>query len=105
MLEAAGYGEYFIHRTGHGIGLEVHEHPYIVSGNEEPLEAGMVFSIEPGIYFIEPKLATLRESAHAGSVDWKLVDELATLGGVRIEDDVRVVEGTAIENLTRTHLP
>ena len=46
----AGYGEYFIHRTGHGIGLEVHEHPYIVSGNSEPLEPGMAFSVEPGIY-------------------------------------------------------
>lgn len=50
VIEAAGYGEYFIHRTGHGIGLEVHEDPYIVKGNREPLEAGMTFSIEPGIY-------------------------------------------------------
>ena len=46
----AGYGEYFIHRTGHGIGLEVHEDPYIVSGNSTLLEPGMCFSIEPGIY-------------------------------------------------------
>ncbi|HAX81941.1 MAG TPA: peptidase M24 family protein [Actinobacteria bacterium] len=50
VIEDAGYGEYFIHRTGHGIGLEVHEHPYIVSGNTESLEQGMTFSIEPGIY-------------------------------------------------------
>ena len=50
VIEAAGYGEYFITRTGHGIGLEVHEHPYIVSGNAMPLETGMAFSIEPGIY-------------------------------------------------------
>ncbi|HEX5630812.1 MAG TPA: M24 family metallopeptidase, partial [Acidimicrobiia bacterium] len=50
VIEAAGYGEYFIHRTGHGIGLEVHEHPYIVSGNAELLEPGMAFSVEPGIY-------------------------------------------------------
>lgn len=50
VIEAAGYGEYFITRTGHGIGLEVHEHPYIVSGNALPLEVGMAFSIEPGIY-------------------------------------------------------
>ncbi len=50
VIDAAGYGEYFIHRTGHGIGLEVHEHPYIVSGNHEPLLEGMTFSIEPGIY-------------------------------------------------------
>ncbi|MDL4776997.1 M24 family metallopeptidase [Actinomadura xylanilytica] len=50
VIAAAGYGEYFIHRTGHGIGLETHEEPYIVAGNTEPLEAGMAFSIEPGIY-------------------------------------------------------
>ena len=50
VIADAGYGEYFIHRTGHGIGLDVHEHPYIVEGNTMPLEAGMAFSIEPGIY-------------------------------------------------------
>jgi Xaa-Pro aminopeptidase len=49
-IAAAGYGEHFIHRTGHGIGLECHEDPYIVAGNSEPLEQGMAFSIEPGIY-------------------------------------------------------
>jgi Xaa-Pro aminopeptidase len=50
VIDAAGFGNRFIHRTGHGIGLEVHEHPYIVEGNGERLEAGMTFSIEPGIY-------------------------------------------------------
>lgn len=50
VIDAAGYGDRFIHRTGHGIGLEVHEHPYIVEGNTELLEPGMAFSIEPGIY-------------------------------------------------------
>ena len=50
VIADAGYGDYFIHRTGHGIGLEGHEHPYIVEGNELPLETGMTFSIEPGIY-------------------------------------------------------
>jgi Xaa-Pro aminopeptidase len=50
VITAAGYGEHFIHRTGHGIGLETHEDPYIVAGNTEPLDAGMAFSIEPGIY-------------------------------------------------------
>jgi len=49
-ITAAGYGKYFVHRTGHGIGLDSHEDPYIVSGNAEPLRAGMAFSIEPGIY-------------------------------------------------------
>ncbi len=50
VLSDAGQGEYFIHRTGHGIGLEVHEHPYIVSSNDELLVPGMAFSIEPGLY-------------------------------------------------------
>jgi Xaa-Pro aminopeptidase len=49
-IAAAGYGEFFVHRTGHGIGLETHEDPYIVSGNSEVLEPGHAFSIEPGIY-------------------------------------------------------
>jgi Xaa-Pro aminopeptidase len=49
-ISAGGYGEYFTHRTGHGIGLEVHEDPYIVAGNTAPLAAGMAFSVEPGIY-------------------------------------------------------
>jgi Xaa-Pro dipeptidase len=46
----AGYGEYFIHRTGHGLGMQVHEPPFIVGGNPLSLEEGMVFSVEPGIY-------------------------------------------------------
>lgn len=50
IIEEAGYGDRFIHRTGHGIGLEEHEHPYIVEGNTDALEPGMCFSIEPGIY-------------------------------------------------------
>jgi Xaa-Pro aminopeptidase len=50
LLTAAGYGEAFIHRTGHGIGLEEHEDPYIVAGNDLALEPGMAFSIEPGVY-------------------------------------------------------
>jgi Xaa-Pro aminopeptidase len=50
IISDAGYGEYFIHRTGHGIGLESHEDPYIVEGNTIPLAEGMAFSIEPGIY-------------------------------------------------------
>jgi len=50
VIADAGFGEYFIHRTGHGIGLDVHEDPYIVAGNTLPLEPGMAFSVEPGIY-------------------------------------------------------
>lgn len=50
VIAEAGYGEHFIHRTGHGIGIETHEEPYIVAGNDEPMEAGFAFSVEPGIY-------------------------------------------------------
>lgn len=73
VIDDAGFGEYFIHRTGHGIGLDVHEEPYIVEGNDLPLEAGMAFSVEPGIY-------------QAGR--W----------GARIEDIV-VVTGDGVESL------
>ncbi|MCW2688938.1 MAG: Xaa-Pro aminopeptidase [Mycobacterium sp.] len=51
VLAEAGLADAFVHRTGHGIGLSVHEEPYIVAGNDLPLEEGMAFSIEPGIYF------------------------------------------------------
>jgi Xaa-Pro aminopeptidase len=50
IIAEAGYGPAFLHRTGHGIGLDGHEEPYVVSGNRLPLEPGMSFSIEPGIY-------------------------------------------------------
>lgn len=67
IISEAGYGDFFLHRTGHGLGLSVHEEPYITSVNELILEPGMVFTVEPGIY-------------------------IEGLGGVRIEDDVLVTE-------------
>ncbi len=51
IIGGAGFGDNFIHRTGHGIGVEVHEHPYVTGLNKDPIEVGHAFSIEPGIYF------------------------------------------------------
>ena len=70
VIVDAGYGKYFNHRTGHGLGLEIHEPPYIVSGNKTVLQPGMVFTVEPGIY-------------------------LADKVGVRIEDDVVITQDGA----------
>ncbi|MES3160605.1 MAG: aminopeptidase P family protein [Halorubrum sp.] len=50
VIEKAGYGDAFVHRTGHGVGLDVHEEPYLVAGNDRAVEPGMVFSVEPGVY-------------------------------------------------------
>ncbi len=53
FIEDKGYGDYFLHRTGHGVGLDYHEEPYVKKGNKRKLEPGMVFSVEPGIYLPE----------------------------------------------------
>lgn len=69
IISAAGYGEYFMHRTGHGIGVEAHEEPYIVEGNSVPLVSGNAFSIEPGIYIpgrFGARLEDIVVAAHDG---------------------------------------
>ena len=50
MIEAAGYGAFFVHRTGHGVGIDIHEPPYITAASDSVLREGHVFSIEPGVY-------------------------------------------------------
>lgn len=75
VIEEAGYGEYFTHRTGHGLGLEVHELPQIANGVDEVLAPGMVFTIEPGIY-------------------------IPSIGGVRIEDNILITADGA-QSLTQ----
>lgn len=68
VIAEGGYGPQFLHRTGHGLGLEGHEPPYIVAGSRAPLAVGATFTVEPGVY-------------------------VAGLGGVRIEDDLAVAPG------------
>jgi Xaa-Pro aminopeptidase len=72
VLAAAGLGDLFIHRTGHGIGLDTHEEPYIVAGNDRPLEAGMAFSVEPGFY-VEGRFGARIEDIVIASPDGPIV--------------------------------
>jgi len=77
VIEAAGFGEYFVHRTGHGIGMEAHEEPYMVSGNTLPIAAGHAFSVEPGIYIAGKwgmRLEDIVVATHAGPVSMNTVN-------------------------------
>jgi Xaa-Pro dipeptidase len=104
---------FFPHGLGHALGLVCHDvgcaiikprpdNPWL--RNTSVIAPRQVFTIEPGIYFIQALLDPLREGKHAAQIDWPLVDALAQLGGVRIEDDL-VVEAGGIRNLTREQLP
>jgi Xaa-Pro dipeptidase len=111
---------FFPHGVGHHLGIQVHdvagrqadaagtpapppkEHPYL--RNTRTIEAGHVFTIEPGVYFIPMLLRPFRSGPHASLFDWASIDALAPLGGVRVEDNVAVTaEGP--RNLTREALP
>jgi Xaa-Pro dipeptidase len=106
---------FYPHGLGHSLGLQCHDvgcalvkpkdnNPYL--RNTSVITEGQVFTVEPGIYFIEGLLDTLRASEHASMVDWALVRELGIMGGVRIEDDLVVTGGEAVtRNLTREVLP
>ena len=98
---------------GHSLGLQTHDvgcsvalaesrNPWL--RNTSVVEAGQVFTIEPGCYFIDALLAEVRKMPLAKTIDWKLVEELKKFGGVRIEDDL-VVGATSATNLTREFLP
>ena len=116
---AAGISRaFFPHGLGHSLGLQCHdvgcalikpkkENPWL--RNTAPVAEGQCFTIEPGVYFIDALLAPLRATgvgAASGGIDWTLVDQLAALGGVRIEDDLVVTGGAAVtRNLTREVLP
>jgi Xaa-Pro dipeptidase len=118
MVEAGVTKPFFPHGIGHLLGLQVHDVGGFMASADggvadkpeghrylrltRPLQAGMVVTIEPGLYFIPMLLRELRASAHAGSVDWDAVARLSRYGGIRIEDDVACRGGgEAPENLTR----
>ncbi len=75
-ITEAGYGPQFIHRTGHGIGLEGHEDPYLVAGNREPLATGMAFSVEPGIYLEDRYGARIEDIVICGDEGPIVLNEL-----------------------------
>ncbi len=104
---------FYPHGLGHSLGLQTHDvgcglrapradNPFL--RNTTDIAVGQVFTIEPGIYFVEALLAELRAKPAGSMVDWAAVDALRPLGGVRIEDDVHVLP-TGARNLTREQLP
>ncbi|MBK9964536.1 MAG: Xaa-Pro dipeptidase [Holophagales bacterium] len=128
LLKVAGEGAvekgltrpFFPHGLGHFLGIQVHDvagrfadregalapppaaYPFLRT--TRTIEARMVFTIEPGLYFIPMLLEELRGGPNAADVDWALVDRLTPCGGIRVEDDV-VVEAKGVRNLTRPELP
>jgi len=109
-IDAKGISRVFYpHGLGHSLGLQTHdvgcrpidpkpENPFL--RNTTKIDEGQVFTIEPGLYFIDALLAELRSKPEGKLVDWNLVEALAPLGGIRIEDDVHVTDA-GVRNLTR----
>src|SRR5690606_37101924 len=115
-VETGVSAAFFPHGLGHPLGLQVHDvagfaasdrggtrprpegHPYLRM--TRVLEAGMVVTVEPGLYFIDMLLDEVRANGHAGAIDWARLDVFRPYGGIRIEDDVLCTDG-APENLTR----
>jgi len=104
---------FYPHGLGHSLGLQTHDvgcglrapradNPFL--RNTSDVAVGQSFTIEPGIYLIDGLLAPLRARPEGKLVDWAMVDALAPLGGVRIEDDV-IVQGDGVRNLTRERMP
>jgi Xaa-Pro dipeptidase len=113
LVESGATRKFLPHGLGHSLGLQTHDvgcalvrpeprNPFL--RNTADIAVGQVFTIEPGCYFIAPLLDELRAEPIAAAFDWRLVDELAKFGGVRIEDDIAVVDD-GVRNLTREHLP
>ena len=116
IVEKGISSAFFPHGVGHFLGLQVHDvagfmadpsgksipkpegHPYLRLTRK--VEPRFVFTVEPGLYFIEPLLAQLKQSENAQHVDWPKVDAFRKYGGIRIEDNVVVTE-SGHENLTR----
>jgi Xaa-Pro dipeptidase len=77
VIENAGYGEYFTHRTGHGLGLEVHEEPYIAQGNDTVLKPGMAFTIEPGIYLFGKFGVRIEDNVAVSQTNGRMLSHLS----------------------------
>ncbi|HTS03361.1 MAG TPA: M24 family metallopeptidase, partial [Thermoanaerobaculia bacterium] len=111
---------FFPHGLGHFLGLQVHDvagrqadrtgtpapppsdHPALRT--VRPIEPGMLFTVEPGLYFIPMLLESVREGPHRAAVDWTLVDRLVPMGGIRVEDNIWI-GAEKNRNLTRESLP
>jgi Xaa-Pro dipeptidase len=113
-IDAKGISRvFFPHGLGHSLGLQTHDVGCLVAApkaanpflrNTSPITEGQVFTVEPGLYFVDSLLGPLRNTPEGKLVDWNLVDVLVPLGGIRIEDDVLVDHGV-LRNVSREVLP